>query len=187
MIRRFALMVLLSMMLASFTRAQTGVPDTNPPATIRAAEEEGAAFPRSKAQTLPPTFKDGETAGTADRKCVEFPEGLEVGSRRSGDFVVGGSIPNLSAGREGKVWWAPMHDPAGSKATLVVRSARLDQPTITSRFTSSHYAWPVAADWSVLRDHAFYPSGFSLPTPGRWLLAVTSGDDWGCFIVSVRP
>ena len=153
---------------------------------VRVAEQEGAKFPHGVVEALPPTF-GVRTIGTADRTCVEFPQTTSMVSRRSGDFEIGGQIAGLKADELGKVWWAPIHDPEAIEAMLIVRGSRLDQPAITSRFVSSHYAWPIiGADRHVVRDHAFYPSSFSLPSAGRWLLVATSGPDWGCFIVTVR-
>jgi hypothetical protein len=107
--------------------------------------------------------------------------------------VVGGEIGVLKSSEQGKVPWDPLHNPASRNATLVVRSARLDDSTITSRFSSSDYAYPINAEpgqpitqGKVDREHGFYPSGFSLPRAGRWLLTVTSANDWGCFIVTVQ-
>jgi hypothetical protein len=187
MIRRFATLLLFSCVVAFVAHAQTLDPGSKIPTTVLAAEQEGAVFPRSQPQSPPPGFDAPEVAGTSDRKCVEFSDGQVPASRRSGDFIIGGDIHALNAGRPGKVWWSPRHDPGSLKATLVVRGVLLDQPSITSRFTSKDYAWPISRDGIVDREHAFYPSGFGLPNPGRWLLTVTSGDDWGCFIVTVRP
>ena len=157
------------------------------PATIQQAEHEGAIFPRGDTQTPPPPGFDTEkTIGTADRRCVEITERVSTVRGRSGEFVVSGEIGALMVAQEGKVYWTPFHDPASANATLLVRGARLDHPGITSRFVSTNYAFPATAKGSVIRDHAFYPSSFSLPSPGRWLLVATSGDDWGCFIVNVR-
>lgn len=156
------------------------------PATVRAAELEGSTFPRGEAVPSPgPGFDEKETEGTANRICVEFPDGIGIASRRSGEIIVGAEIGALTAGKEGKVWWAPLHDPAGKKTTLLVRSSRLDRPEVTSRFTSTDYAFPMSG-WTVIRDHGFFPSAFGLPSSGKWLLTVTSGNDWGCFIVTVH-
>jgi hypothetical protein len=178
------------MPLAAQTPAQKrGVAVDSPPipTTIQQAEHEGAIFPRGDTQTPPPPGFDTEkTIGTADRRCVEFTERLSTVRGRSGEFVVSGEIGALMVAREGKVSWTPFHDPASAHATLLVRGSRLDHPGITSRFVSANYALPATANGSVTRDHAFYPSSFSLPSPGRWLLVATSGDDWGCFIVNVR-
>jgi hypothetical protein len=109
-------------------------------------------------------------------------------SRRSGEFETGAQISALKAGQAGKVWWNPLHNPQPGKAALIVRSTRLDQPEITSRFVSSRYAYPVDKDGHAhLEKYAFYPTGFSLPSAGRWLLIATSANDWGCFIVTVKP
>ena len=156
------------------------------PASIAEAEQEGANFPRGDTQIAPPrAFDTGGTIGTSDRRCVELTGTVAPLRGRSGEFVVGGEIGALRAGREGKVYWAPFHDPASVRATLFVRGSRLDQPESTSRFISSNYASPVAANGSVIGDHAFYASGFTLRSAGRWLLIATSANDWGCFIVTV--
>jgi hypothetical protein len=162
------------------------------PTSIQTAEQEGATFPHADKEPPPPSFQADQIIGSAERKCVEIPVGLVPAWRKSGEFTVGGEIGALWAGQEGKVPWGPFHDPARIGATLVVRGSRLDEPGITSRFVSSNYGWPIkelrqpARDSVVDREHAFYPSGFSLPSAGRWLLVATSGSDWGCFIVTVR-
>jgi hypothetical protein len=165
---------------------------------IQEAEAQGAAFPREAAPaSLPSGFSDVE--GTGERKCVAFPDGAVLSqnamanSRRSGEFVVGGEIiQGLKAGMGAKVFWVPLHDPASRNATLIVRSVRLDSPSITSHFVTNKYAFPMKEqrypikDSVADREHGFYPSGFSLPSAGRWLFVATSGPDWGCFIVTVR-
>jgi hypothetical protein len=140
------------------------------PRTVLAAEQEGAAFPREATPvSLPGSFNVDAVQGTDERKCVEFPLTMGAISRRSGEFVVGGGMGSFKAGVPNKVWWAPLHDPASRKAVLVVRSARLDEPSITSDFRSSQYAWPVIEQRQPItasvvdREHAFYPSGISLP------------------------
>jgi hypothetical protein len=200
------------MMIASFVvtlllpavvfTLQGGTGESLPtPTTIQQAEAEGAGFTHEVAPASQPSgFRPGEVKGTDARRCVEFPDSGVLShisslenSRRSGEFVVGGEIvEGLKAGVAAKVFWVPLHDPASRKATLLVRSVRLDEPAITSRFVNTDYAFPMKEqrfpikDSVADREHGFYPSGFSLPTAGRWLLVATSGPDWGCFIVTVR-
>ena len=179
---RIVLMLLCVGTIASGRQAGPASPDI--PKSVNAAERDGASHPRGEPPaTLGPSFADRSIQGTPERKCVAFPVGVEPLSRRSGEVMVGGSIAALKAGKEGKVWWAPMHDPAAVKNTLIVRGARLDAAERTALFSSKEYAWPLVADG---KKHAFFPSGYSLPEAGHWLLTVTSGDDWGCFVVTVR-
>ena len=181
--RIFSVLLLLAA-AATVSARQDSPSKTTAPDSVGAAEKEGTTHPRgAPPASLGPSFEPGGNEGTAERKCVEFPVGIQPANRRSGEIIVGGSIGALKAGEEGKVWWAPLHDPAGAKSTLVVRSARLDAANKTSLFTSKDYAWPIAPGG---REHAFFPSGFGLPESGHWLLTATSGDDWGCFIVTVR-
>ncbi len=183
--------------------AQAREVDSRPiPATIAATEREGAAFPReAPPSSLPYGFRPGAVKGTDERKCVAFPDGAVLShtnandnSRRSGEFVVGGEIiQGLKAGIAAKVFWVPLHDPSSRRAILHVRSMRLDQPPITARFSSTDHASSlkaesVSGETRYVRDgdSIFYPSGFSLPDAGRWLVVATSASDWGCFIVTVR-
>jgi hypothetical protein len=184
---RKGLLLLLVILIPIGISGQAEISNSRPyPATVRAAELEGSTFPHGEPVSSPgPGFNEKETEGTANRICVEFPDGIGIASRRSGEIIVGAEIGALNAGKEGKVWWAPLHDPASNKTTLLVRSVRLDRPEVTSRFTSTDYAFPMSG-WTVIRDHGFFPSAFSLPSSGKWLLTVTSGNDWGCFIVSVH-
>jgi hypothetical protein len=164
------------------------------PATVQVAEKEGSLFPHEAAfESLLAAFaaNDVGVEGKDERKCVEIPQ-VSPAWRRSGEIIVGGEIGALKAAKQGKVPWHPLHNPASRNATLLVRSARLDDPTITSRFSSVDYAFPIelqpgqpVKEGKVDREHGFYPSGFSLPSAGRWLLTVTSASDWGCFIVTV--
>jgi hypothetical protein len=149
---------------------------------VRLAEQEGARSPHGNPQTPPPTFG---SIGTAERKCVEFPPNVDSKwafhhpvSRRSGEFETGVLISALKAGQSGRVLWNPLHNPQPVKAALIVRGTRLDQPEITSRFVSSQVR--------AHQEYALYPTRFSLPSAGRWLLIATSANDWGCFIVTVQ-
>ncbi len=182
--------------------AQRGADSRPMPTSVVEAEAEGAAFPPEAAPpSLPYGFRPGAVTGTAERKCVAFPGQAVLShtngwdnSRRSGEFVVGGEIiEGLKAGVGAKVFWVPLHDPSSREAILHVRSMRLDQPAITARFSSSDYASSlkaesVSGETRYVRDgdSIFYPTGFSLPDAGRWLVVATSASDWGCFIVTVR-
>jgi hypothetical protein len=150
-----------------------------PPATIAAAEAEGATLPRLR---VPPNVAlpvaGGVLYGTAiERRCVE---GFGIGPVQSGEFIIGGElsgIPSVVPRRTRKIWWAPVH-PAPS-FRLVVRGQLLGSPGDTVRYVSSDWARAIP---SGVR---FYPSGFVVPKAGRWLLVATSGPDWGCFILNV--
>jgi hypothetical protein len=181
--------------------------DKNLPAraTIAAAEEEGAAYPRGPALGHVSAAFAGRPIGTAMRKCVSGPsrrteqDPLRAAAFwympttiRSGDFVIGGQIGGTtppSAGRESKIWWVPYNNPHENSTTLLVRGARLDHPGDTIRYAQPDHAWPAGRIWRpATRDgpetEAFFPSGIALPRPGRWLLIATAGDDWGCFILT---
>ena len=153
---------------------------------VRLVEQEGAGFPR---YTLPPRrvtppFVAPTTAGSADRRC-STPVGK--GPTRSGEFVIGGEVSGATtwSGRQRKIWWAPFH--ASAVMHLVVRGVRIGAPADTVRFESDQVAWSVPprnAPEST-RDY-FFPSGISFPTDGRWVIAVSSGNDWACFILNLQ-
>lgn len=155
---------------------------------IAAAERQGEAFPRRDSPDEPsPMF--ATRSGSADRRCVE---GIELGPVRSGEFVIGGNLGGsraMTAGRGGKVWWAPLHD-ALDMPPLVVRGRNLTSPGDTVHYTTPDVAWPVAPGAAfpvpdATREY-FFPSGISLPTRGRWLVIATSGSNWGCFIIQAK-
>jgi hypothetical protein len=180
--------MLLAMVLSVSVQGQSP-PEPPTPTTIQSAEAEGTRF----SSEAPPTeltqhFTEGATQGASGRRCVEIPVTRipDTVVRRSGEIVVGGGIGDLAPGKDQKVWWVPLHDPSARSAKLVVRGARLDQPSITAVFESAQYGWPFSTR-QVDRNHAFYPTAFVLPSAGRWVLTVTSAKDWGCFVVTVHP
>lgn len=154
---------------------------------VAAAERQGRAYPRLEAPTdTTPMFATRN--GSAARRCTE---GIELGPVRSGEFVIGGQLGGsrmMRAGLQGKVWWAPLHH-ALDMPPLVVRGRNLASPGDTVHYTTPHVAWPVTPGPFPVeesgREH-FFPSGISLPTPGRWLVIATSGSNWGCFIISAK-
>jgi hypothetical protein len=165
------------------------IPSGNNEAEIIAnAEAEAASLPRRPSPAAPGRNFSASQNGTAERRCVE---GSEMGPIRSGEFVIGGMLGGTSAlhaGRAGKVWWAPLHH-ARDMPPLVVRAHRLSMPGDTVRFVMSNVASPVTPGAPPVPEaerQYFFPSGINVPQSGRWLLVATSGQNWGCFILTVR-
>ena len=126
-----------------------------------------------------------DVAGSPQRKCVGA---AGTGPIRSGEFVIGGELggrqPLLSRSRA-KIWWAPLHRSL-TMDSLVVHGTRLTEPGSTFRYSSGDVAYP-SHQRSLPepeRDY-FFPTGFTIPSSGRWLIVVTSGSNWGCFIMTV--
>lgn len=123
----------------------------------------------------------GPNVHAEGRKCVA---GQEMGPIRSGEFVIGGQLSGsvaMVAGQRGKVWWAPLHE-APNMPPLLVRGRSLTTPADTVRFSTGDIARSVGGTGR----HYFFPSGITIPRPGRWLLIATSGANWGCFILTAR-
>jgi hypothetical protein len=102
---------------------------------------------------------------------------------RSGEFIAGPFReyarlwkPHMAEGM-GKLWWIPLHQDRMSG--LTVRATRLGASPITRTYRFPNKAWT--------DDGPFYPSGIPLPSAGRWRLVATSGPDWGCFELTLRP
>lgn len=142
-----------------------------------AAEKEGAAFSTTKANS----------DQAQPRVCVS---GYDFGPAQSGEFTIGGNLGGgraMLAGRQGKVWWAPLVA-SRDMPPLLVRGRSLTNPTDTVRFTSSTVASPGnpgAPPTPEAQRKYFFPSGITIPQPGRWLVIATSGTNWGCFILTV--
>ena len=159
---------------------------------IAAAEVEGAAYRQSTERGAHPA---------AARKCVDAyntsdvsdPSGLL--SIRSGDFAIGGDLGgylymnaalHAAGGRRGAIWWHPDHGGPGMPP-LVIRGRSLTDLRDTVRHTTTHVAtWSTTFPRAVPQtpDHFFF-SGLAVPHPGKWLLIATSGENWGCFILTV--
>jgi hypothetical protein len=166
-------------MLASAAQAQRRVASSQPvpagtteSAIVAAAEAEGRAY---------------AAPGDTTRKCVR---GWRIGPAHSGEFTIGGDISSdfpLKAGHVGKIWWAPRYN-SESMPPLVVRGRNLWTPKDTIRWTSANVAYPSSGVFQARANQKhdyFFPSGFSLPTRGRWLVIATSGQNWGCFFLTV--
>jgi hypothetical protein len=161
-----------------------------PPRTVEAAEAEGAKHPKI---TLPEPegAQYAEAFGPRERKCVDVGKHPAV---RSGDFVAGPFQERIfMAGSEKrKLWWSPRQMPA--TPLLQLRATRIGSPDVVASFTFGQTARPVAlADVQAFKDGtgprpvptgpSFFPTQVHFPQAGNWLVVVTSGDNWGCFIL----
>jgi hypothetical protein len=159
------------------------------PATVAAAEAEGASFPHGATPRIVDEVFSHAFSGTAARTCVAPPrDSIAGGSLRSGEFIVRGRFSGYwgpKANRDGKYLWAPLHNPYVYPAPggLLIRAARLGHPSDTVRVAEAHAAY------SARRDRfkeAAYPSLVRFPAAGEWLVIATSGKDWGCFLITVE-
>lgn len=148
------------------------------PASTAAAEREGASYRRIAGSS-------DATPRTCSLPWVSAPA-------RSGEFKIGGQTSPafpLKAGQRGKIWWSPIHY-AKDMPPLLVRGRNLTTIKDTVRFTLSDIAFPVPGNGARVPESQrtyFFPSGTTLPTPGRWLVIATSGSNWGCFVLTVVP
>lgn len=144
------------------------------PGSVAGADAQGRAARPASAPTSTQTLFAGEVTGNAERKCVETSFDNPV---RSGDFIARGfnGYAGTWGSGYGKVAYLPAHPIPDHPPPIVMRAATVDaQPQEMRVFTSSSFVQSGGA-W-------FYNTGFHLPRRGRWLLVLTAGDDWGCFV-----
>ena len=150
--------------------------------SVAAAEAEAASYPQAPPPRVTTFNLRHDFPGSAERTCVEVGEDAADQGIRSGEFVAGnlGSFTKHwgTAAETGKVWWKPLHTLDISESGLTVRATLLDDPAITRVYHNDGIGYG---------SGRFYPSLISLPRHGRWMLVATSGPDWGCFIVTLRP
>jgi hypothetical protein len=150
------------------------------PRSTSQAEAEGAAFAHANGASQP-NFMTRAVAGTNERKCIAPAVGdsLQAGALRSGNFIVRGSLAGEfgpHAGRARKFLWIPLHSVEAAPTPLVIRAAAATSPdTVRATFPG-----PVHS-----HGQYGYPSTLEFPSPGRWIVVATSGDDWGCFLLDV--
>lgn len=130
-----------------------------------------------------PTWDAGNVdAGTPERKCVDVGDANRV---RSGDFVASGfglyNDPSVWWNGYGKIGLVPRHISNGTAPRVVVHATRLSGPPDGRVFES-----PAIAAGTGDRRPAFYATGIHVPTTGLWMLVATAGDNWGCFLLTVR-
>lgn len=153
-----------------------------------AAEQEGAAFPRDSVLSTYPSYPfpgEVQIVGTDARKCVEVP--AEPSTQvRSGEFIAGGYLHQLVFGRPLKLWWRPINSTEGM--TLLVRGRLLEPPYDSIRYESSDIIAPLdSRTRQPIAAEGTFPPGMQVPVAGPWLMVTTSGNNWGCFVVRVRP
>jgi hypothetical protein len=156
------------------------------PATIAAAEAEGAKYPRGPTPKTVLWAFDRPFGGTSERKCVTVAPDVSSapgGSLRSGDFIMrSGLLSSVwpHATGEYKVLWLPLHTPPDIRATLLLRAARVGQPADSIRIEL-----PAAGTPGAPRSVAGFPSLVSFPKAGQWIVIATAGDDWACFLFKI--
>ena len=156
--------------------------------TVDAAEAEGAKFARSVAPTVVANVFAGAFEGTAERKCVaaqavdSIPHFL-----RSGEFIVQGMFRGEwgpRANGDAKFLWTPLHNPYRypSASGLLIRGARIGHASDKLRQSVARAVYPGTR---LKYSEAAFATLVRFPTAGQWLVVVTAGKDWGCFLLTV--
>jgi hypothetical protein len=165
-----SLVLLVGCLTAVAMDAQSTPP---PPQTVEAAEAEGAKHPKATEGT---DFTYGDAVGPKERKCVDADKEKHVVAR-SGEFVAGPFGTPVMFGTPGnyrrKVWWAPRQ--TAVMPPMQFRAVKVGAPDVTVSWT-----FP-----SVVHNENgfFFNTLFRFPAVGKWLVVVTSGNSWGCFIL----
>ena len=167
------------------------------PLTVAQAEAEGAAFRHGPPPMVMQYMFGGPFGGTSERSCVRSmpDDSIPNGSLRSGDIILRSRLTGrwgLHAGRGHKIFWMPMHGPADTTtkvsfaewrrkaiehAPLLLRAVRVGNPADSFRQT-------VTGLTGGPRQFGF-PSEVTFPAAGQWLVIATTGEDWGCYLLTV--
>lgn len=151
------------------------------PRTVAEAEAEGRTWPQdSVAASGPSQLIDGEFPGTPERRCVDVDQG---GWLRSGDFEGG----KFRGWLQQELFWTPHRLRYGARGEVPVfslRMVRLDAQAPARVLEKDRSAR--SANVPVEKEKRFYITRLELPSPGKWMLVVTAGPHWGCFIETVE-
>jgi hypothetical protein len=147
------------------------------PHTILEAEAEGATYPH--VTSTRPVDGPARTCVTIRPDQILFPStrgDANAYRLRSGDF----DAPSISFGwgdtyEQAKMPLRPLH-PGVIGVGLWIRLIRLDPPG----------EGPTFALDNLNRPDPFFPSWPRFPTPGKWMMLLTAGANWGCFVLD-RP
>jgi hypothetical protein len=172
--RTVALVVVMMIGVGPGTAAQT---QSAAEKRIAEAEAEGAKYPRIK------------TPDPYPRKCnlirpeqVVFPGGKPTDPYiRSGDF----DAVSISFGWDKTYEQAKMplrvFYPDAIGTGLRIRLLRLDPPGDAPSFTLNDFNAT-----TISSGEHFFASWPVFPAPGRWMMIMTAGSNWGCFVID-RP
>ena len=177
-----------AMMVALASRAtgqsqwlgRPAVPADSVPRSVLQAEARGSRHPLATANNEGASATNTSISGTRERRCVE----TDSNAVRSGDFVAGpfAYYNDIWRSGQGKLWWHPS-EMIPKPPLLIVQVTRLDQEGESRVFESSDIAWPSGPEATSIK---FYPTGFRLPSVGRWMMVATAGNSWGCFVHTIR-
>lgn len=174
----FGMLTLLAVPGVHAQSMRVAVPADSVPLTVVAAELQGAQHPRPLPSDVAQSHPEGSLQPTGIRKCVQ----VAANSATSGEFVAGGFASYAQRWRAGaaKLWWAPASVPQGAAVgtafPLQVVAVRLGRDARAYIFRLEHLAA------TIPRRGLFYPSGITLGSAGTWMLVVTAGGNWGCFL-----
>jgi hypothetical protein len=114
----------------------------------------------------------GQAFGPTERRCVDAEKHVTA---RSGEFVAGPfeEYVMMAGSRQRKVWWTP-------RQTAVMPPMQLRATKVAAPAVAVNWTFP-----SVVRNENgyFFNTTFRFPEAGKWLAVVTSGNNWGCFIL----
>ena len=161
---------------AQIAAAERRVAQTRP-RTVADAEAEGANYPRVSS-----TAPSARTCTTIRPEQIVFPTTRAVNPYlQSGDFdAVSISFGWDQTYEQAKLPLRPYH-PDAIGAGVRIRMIRLDQPGQGPTFSLAGFNATSIGD-----GYQFFASWPLFPTPGQWMLLVTAGANWGCFVLD-RP
>lgn len=150
------------------------IPSRIPPPTIDAANEEGELYvdEHRVATPDPPQFEG--VPGTSDLTCVDTAEANTEFRIRSGDFVL---VWDTSSPGATPTFLAPE-----TAWNFLARAVHLDGGDDPASHVHEKNEEPTR-EADGLAWH-FEPE-LVLPEAGHWLLVVTAGPQWGCFLVDI--